>query len=502
MAAKSAAVAGTTGKSVLAGALAALAVAAAGLAVYWQVTPPAEVEKPVAETGGSAGEEADAAVSETTVEKETETAGGPADGVDQAEGTGEAAVPDAEDSASVPEAVAGETAVEETASTPPTPDAPGEADVAATEGTAGVTPSVPLPDAPALPAPSFDLVRVEPDGRALIAGRSAPGTRVEVTVDGEVIADTTADASGGFVALADLGRSDAPRALALRALDGNGGESASDGVVVLAPSPVATAEANTEPDTISGDGTVETAGNDGVAATDSGPETEESVVEELASDASEASPDQGAETASDGLAEQDTQTTATTAASSEPAAPAVIIADSDGVRVLQDSGGAGPEVTENVVIDAITYDESGEVALSGRAPAQGQVRVYVDNAPVEIGEVGPGGQWRAELPEVDTGVYTLRVDQIGADGTVLSRVETPFQREAPEAIQALALASGGPTARTRIDLVTVQPGNTLWGISSNSYGDGRLFVQLFEANRDKIRDPDLIYPGQVFSIPN
>jgi nucleoid-associated protein YgaU len=49
--------------------------------------------------------------------------------------------------------------------------------------------------------------------------------------------------------------------------------------------------------------------------------------------------------------------------------------------------------------------------------------------------------------------------------------------------------------------VTVQPGFTLWGIAKENFGEGVLYVQVFEANRDKIRDPDLIYPGQVFSIP-
>jgi len=47
----------------------------------------------------------------------------------------------------------------------------------------------------------------------------------------------------------------------------------------------------------------------------------------------------------------------------------------------------------------------------------------------------------------------------------------------------------------------VQPGFTLWGIARDSFGDGVLYVQVYEANRDKIRDPDLIYPGQVFTIP-
>ncbi|MCC6517211.1 MAG: LysM peptidoglycan-binding domain-containing protein, partial [Tabrizicola sp.] len=42
---------------------------------------------------------------------------------------------------------------------------------------------------------------------------------------------------------------------------------------------------------------------------------------------------------------------------------------------------------------------------------------------------------------------------------------------------------------------------TLWGIAQERYGDGVLYVQVFEANKDKIKNPDLIYPGQVFSVP-
>jgi len=56
-------------------------------------------------------------------------------------------------------------------------------------------------------------------------------------------------------------------------------------------------------------------------------------------------------------------------------------------------------------------------------------------------------------------------------------------------------------AAPKLVTVTVQPGFTLWGIAQERYGDGVLYVQVFEANRDRIRDPDLIYPGQVFTVP-
>jgi nucleoid-associated protein YgaU len=49
--------------------------------------------------------------------------------------------------------------------------------------------------------------------------------------------------------------------------------------------------------------------------------------------------------------------------------------------------------------------------------------------------------------------------------------------------------------------VTVQPGFTLWAIAKENFGSGVMYVQVFDANRDKIKDPDLIYPGQVLSVP-
>jgi nucleoid-associated protein YgaU len=184
-------------------------------------------------------------------------------------------------------------------------------------------------------------------------------------------------------------------------------------------------------------------------------------------------------------------------APAEPRAPAVLLSDAEGVRVLQSGV---PEVVDNVSVDAISYDEAGDVTLTGRATGPGTVRVYLDNVPVLTTEVGEDGQWRTPLPDVDTGVYTLRVDEIAADGTVASRSETPFQREPVQTILALVEEEGDLGAPVR--LVTVQPGNTLWGISRRSYGEGTLFVRVFEANRERIRDPDLIYPGQVFTVPD
>jgi nucleoid-associated protein YgaU len=49
--------------------------------------------------------------------------------------------------------------------------------------------------------------------------------------------------------------------------------------------------------------------------------------------------------------------------------------------------------------------------------------------------------------------------------------------------------------------VVVQPGNSLWRIARRAYGSGFQYTVIYEANADQIRDPDLIYPGQIFAVP-
>jgi len=343
---------------------------------------------------------------------------------------------------------------ERAAGAPETPEGPGEGP----DGTP--------------PAPTFDVVRVEPDGSTLIAGRAQPGTVVDVNVDGVSMGQAVAGASGDFVALLDMGQAVTPRTVSLTSTDDNGGTSVSEQVVILAPS--------------------EAAGDDSVDVADAAPEAP-------ADPAVAADP--APEVAGEAVAEAPADATETPADAPAAAAPSVLLADADGIRVIQDSGDS-PEVLDNIVIDAISYDATGEVALTGRAPSDGFVRVYLDNEPIELTDINEVGEWTTDLRNIDTGVYTLRVDQVEADGTVVSRAETPFRREDRQAIRSLADDGADAAPGDPISLVTVQPGNTLWGISSNIYGDGVLFVRVFEANRDKIRDPDLIYPGQVFTVPN
>ena len=177
----------------------------------------------------------------------------------------------------------------------------------------------------------------------------------------------------------------------------------------------------------------------------------------------------------------------------------VIRAGRDGVELIQPGTPVRPEALDRLALDTISYSEAGEVQLSGRAPNGSAVRVYLDNEAVIDLPIDDAGRWKGELGGVRPGIYTLRLDEVNALGKVVSRIETPFKREAPEALRAAQ--PDRPPNTPFVGAVTVQKGDTLWAISRESYGEGVLYVRLFEANRDRIRDPDLIYPGQVFEIP-
>ena len=95
---------------------------------------------------------------------------------------------------------------------------------------------------------------------------------------------------------------------------------------------------------------------------------------------------------------------------------------------------------------------------------------------------------RAEAP-LAPGGQALRIDQLDEEGRVVMRIEVPFERAL---LTELPLAAG---------VVVVRPGTNLWRIARAVYGRGNQYTMIFEANRERIRDPDLIYPGQTFTIP-
>ncbi len=310
--------------------------------------------------------------------------------------------------------------------------------------------------------PQFDVVRIEPDGSTLVAGQAAAKSDIVLLLDAVDLVTVTTDFAGKFVAFVSIPPSYEPQILALVQRHEDG-DVFSEQTVIISPTLVAS--------------------------------TADPIPTPIPADPQSPALDQTTELNTSPTPEATPSPTAPTDA------PAVILVDADGVKVVQPPRDAaqGPEVMSTVALDSISYSDDGEVELAGRGRRDGSVRVYLDNTPITTSRIREDGNWRTELPDVDTGVYTLRVDEVDASGEVISRVETPFQREDQDTIDT---ATAAQDAQTRAEIITVQPGSTLWAIAKSQYGEGLYFVRVYEANKDRIRDPDLIYPGQIFDIPN
>lgn len=488
------------------------------------VTAPDAAVEALPDTSGTAVVQSDTQETTETATSESETVVGQAEPAEVAEP--EAVAPETADgqSAEVETDTTAEPASDVTVEAEtdgaeePEPDMTAEAETdGAAEPASDVTAET-EPETSSEDEPAFDIIRVEPGGSAMFAGRATPNTKIAIIMDGEEMANANTDASGSFFMFAELGASGAPRALSIVETLEDGSVKPAASSLILGPVPAKVAEIAAAPVTGTANPPEETANDaqEDVAAAE--PVTAPDPVEpqeEVASLDTEPAPVPGTETTAaseTGNATIEPAPEVTVAAAEapdaateavQPEAPTVLLADEDGVRVVQSSGDQ-PEAMSNVSIDAISYDAAGDVALSGRATGSDRVQVYLDNQPLVATGIGQGGQWRVELPDVDTGIYTLRVDEVDEAGDVISRVETPFRREAVESIQALGEEQRTATEAevAPVSLITVQPGNTLWGIATDKYGDGMLFVRVFEANSDRIRDPDLIYPGQIFSVPD
>ncbi|RAU20174.1 hypothetical protein CU669_19775 [Paramagnetospirillum kuznetsovii] len=156
-----------------------------------------------------------------------------------------------------------------------------------------------------------------------------------------------------------------------------------------------------------------------------------------------------------------------------------------GSRLLQGPAGT---VTSLISLDVVDHDDQGRLFVGGKAPADGKVFLYLDNALIGKADADSDGNWRVSAAKPGGDKHTLRADLIGDKGKVLARMEviwTPGEE--------LGVGSVG---------VVVAPGNSLWRIARRLYGRGVAYTMIFEANRERIRDPNLIYPGQVFSVPS
>ena len=167
--------------------------------------------------------------------------------------------------------------------------------------------------------------------------------------------------------------------------------------------------------------------------------------------------------------------------------------DGNGVsRALQiPANGLSQDVVNDLRLEAIDFDEDGLAIASGRAPFNQEIRVYLNNQLVSAITSDEQGRWRLPLGRLEgiDGKALIRLDQVVGAGQVVLRVEQSFN--------SLTGTPEGDVERA----VEIQPGNNLWAIARKIYGSGWRYAFIFKANANQIRDPDLIYPGQIFTLP-
>jgi nucleoid-associated protein YgaU len=161
---------------------------------------------------------------------------------------------------------------------------------------------------------------------------------------------------------------------------------------------------------------------------------------------------------------------------------------SGAATLLQPPSAEGVPKSADLQVSTIDYDDRGETTITGRAAPGAGVRAYLDDKLLAEGKAGADGYWRL-LPAapVAPGEHRLRIDRLAPGGKPSARLELKFERQKTE-----------PSDNRRLRVVR---GDNLWNIARAHYGEGLRYTMIFAANQGQIRDPNLIYPGQVFSLP-
>jgi nucleoid-associated protein YgaU len=178
-------------------------------------------------------------------------------------------------------------------------------------------------------------------------------------------------------------------------------------------------------------------------------------------------------------------------------------------------------------------EPSGQFHITGRARPGADIRLYLNDSLIASVTAGPDEHFAVTIKEgISPGSYRVRLDELAANSsTIRARAEVPFN--VPDAVVTTSTASPsmapkrpdmGAPQQTRlaaatpilppgeaspsavvvpkIATTTVSPGDSLWRISRLTYGAGTRYAVVYKANREQIRNPNVIYPGQVFVLPS
>ncbi|MBJ6132164.1 LysM peptidoglycan-binding domain-containing protein [Ochrobactrum sp. Q0168] len=343
-----------------------------------------------------------------------------------------------------------------------TPEAPKPAQSAEAAPKAD-KPTTPVKEVAAEPeqqhqTPVFDVLRVEPDGSVVIAGKAMPNSDVEVVAGASVVGKAKAGPNGDFVVVLDEPLKPGDHQLVLRAT----GE---DKVATSAQTAIVSV-----PDTKSGQ----------VLA----------LVEEP------------------GAASR-----LITKPEATPAQPADSVA---GVATAPTSGGttqAKPAEELPIAIEAVEI-EGDAIFVAGNAKGGNRVIVHANDILIGSSAVTPEGRFLVQSKQpLAVADYIIRADLLDNANRVIATARVPFRREAGANISAVAPAANGAassaeasaedkTALQKVEgSVIIRRGDNLWTISKRAYGKGTRYTTIYLANREQIKNPDLIWPGQVFHMP-
>lgn len=390
---------------------------------------------------------------------------------------------------------------------PVAPDAmPAEQQVAAAQPEKPVV----MPEVGTPVAPSFDILRVEPDGSMVIAGKAMAGSNVEALVGSRLIGKATTTPGGDFVIILEEPLKPGDYQVVLR--------STGPGTMVLSSVETAVVSVPATPD-------------GQVLALVEQPGAPSKLITVTPEPAPAQPPPSSA-----------TDNTAQPPAATTPATPAA--------------------ATPAVSVEAVEID-GRKVFVAGAAPAGSNLRAYANEILLGDAKASPEGRFLFETERnLAVGDYIVRVDQLSPNGDkVLSRATVPFKREAGDSVAAVAPvqpatiakpaapapasspgttplpatqpnnsaetpdASGAatpppagaaattpasdpaqvataPQLEASASGVIIRRGDTLWRISKRVYGRGTRYSTIYTANRPQIADPNRIWPGQVFRVPD
>lgn len=258
-------------------------------------------------------------------------------------------------------------------------------------------------------APTFDVLRVEPDGSAVIAGKAQPGAKLEILSNGKVVAKTTIDGTGDFAAVFDNPLPPGDHELVLRSTDANGKATQSEEVATVSV-----------PDGKAGELLAMVAKPGKASRVLAMPEAAPPALQPQA------------------------------APSQQPAATSETSANTAAAPLAGTTApSAAAPLTSSVQVTAVEF-EGSKIFVAGSAPAGSTVRALVDDTEIGKTTTEASGHFVIE-GDVDlaVGSHIITVEELNADGTAKVRVRVPFERpqtdQATVAMQAPSTSSSATT---------------------------------------------------------